>query len=184
MTNNKTFKYVQIGIYAALIIIAITFIHIPMPSAIANTFVHPGNALVILSALLMGFKRGAIASAIGLYLYDAMNGYLHVAHFTVLENLIVLMVLSFIYHYIFKKDDSVGHIVTMGIIGAVTKVVLIFFKYIINQLLIGANFSAAIAIAISAMPASVFTAIVTAVLVPLLYFPMKQIFQRYHTIGE
>lgn len=184
MKNNQTFKYVQIGIYAALIIIAITFIRIPMPSAISNSFVHPGNALVILAVLLMGFKRGAAAAAIGLFLFDALNGYLHVAHFTVLENLLVLIVVSLIYGKVFHKNDKMPNIITLGIVGALTKIILIFFKFLIQQLILGANMNAAIAMALSGMPASLFTGLVTAILVPILYLPMKQIFQRYHKIGE
>ncbi|MGF3182668.1 ECF transporter S component [Facklamia sp. P12934] len=184
MSNNKTFKYVQIGIYAALIIAAITFIRVPMPSAISNSFVHPGNALVILAVLLMGFKRGTAAALIGLFLFDSLNGYFYVVHFTLLENLLVLIMVSFIYKKFFHKKDSMSHIVTLGIVGALTKIVLIFGKHIINQMILGATSSAAIAMAISAMPASLFTGLVTAILVPVLYFPLKKIFQRYHTIGE
>ncbi|MGX7108702.1 ECF transporter S component [Facklamia miroungae] len=184
MKNNKLFKYVQIGIYAALIIIAITVIRIPMPSAISNSFVHPGNALVILAVLLMGFKRGTAAALIGLFVFDTMNGYIHVVHFTLLENFLVLIVVSLVYSKVFNKEDRMGHIISLGIIGALTKIVLIFGKHIINQMILGASYSAAVAMAITAMPASLFTGWVTALLVPILYLPMKRIFQRYHTIGE
>lgn len=184
MTNKSTFKYVQTGIYAALIIIAITYIRLPMPSAISKSFVHPGNALVILSGLLMGFKRGPVASAIGLFLFDAMNGYLAEAPLTVLENMIVLLVIYLIYKRTMHGDDSRKNIITVGIIGAITKIVVIFIKFIIKQTVVGVTFSAALAGAISGMPASLFTGLVTAILVPVLYYPMKTIFQRYHTIGE
>ncbi|MBG9980575.1 ECF transporter S component [Facklamia lactis] len=184
MSANKTFKYVQIGIYAALIIIAITYIRIPMPSAISNSFVHPGNALVILAVLLMGFKRGATAACMGLFLFDLMNGYLAVAHFTVLENLIVLLIVAVVYQFIFKKKDHWGHIVSLGILGALVKIIVIFIKFIIQQMLLGSAFPAAFAMAVTGMPASLFTGLITIILVPLLYFPMKRIFERYHVIGE
>lgn len=184
LSTNKTFKYIQIGMYAALIIIAITYIRIPMPSAISNSFVHPGNALVILAVLLMGFKRGTIAACLGLFLFDSMNGYLAVAHFTVLENLIVLLVVSAVYQFIFKNKDNWGHIVSLGILGATVKMIVIFIKYVIQQMILGAAFPAALMMAVTGMPASLFTGLITAFLVPLLYFPMKRIFERYHIIGE
>ena len=34
------------------------------------------------------------------------------------------------------------------------------------------------------MPATFFTAIVTAILVGILYYPMKRVIERFHPIGE
>lgn len=184
MKNNHLFKTIQIGIYAALIIVAITYIRIPMPSAISSSFVHPGNALVILAVLLMGLKRGSLAACIGLFLFDALNGYLAVAGFTVLENLIVIAVVYWIYSRWMAKDDRLQNIIIIGIIGAVVKVVVIFLKFVIQQLLLKASFATALAVASTGMPASLFTACVTAILVPVLYLPMRDIFKRFHTIGE
>ncbi len=182
--NNQTFKLIQIGVYAALIIIAITFIHIPMPSAISNSFVHPGNALVILAVLLMGFKRGTLAALIGLFIYDTMSGYGHVVHYTLIENLLVLIIVNAVYQIIFNNKDSMKAIINLGIVGALSKIILIFVKHCVNQMILGATLQAALAMAISAMPASLFTGLMTAILVPVLYFPMKQIFERFHTIGQ
>ena len=183
-SNQSTFKTLQIGVYAALIIIAITFIRIPMPSAISNSFVHPGNALVILAVLLMGFKRGCLAACLGLFIFDFMNGYIAVVHFTVLENLCVLVVTYLIYKYMMKKNDSLTNIILIAVIGALVKVIVIFIKFLVQQLLLKASFKAAIAVALTGMPASLFTAGVTAILVPVLYFPMKNIFIKFHPIGE
>lgn len=172
------------GVYAALIILAISFIRIPMPSVISNSFVHPGNALVILAALLMGFKRGTLSALLGLFIFDVMSGYAAVVHFTLLENLLVLIIVSLIYHYVFHHQDTMKHIISLGVIGALAKILIIFVKFVIMQLLLGSAMDAAISAAMVGMPASLFTGLVTAVLVPVLYFPMKSIFERYHRIGE
>lgn len=71
------------------------------------------------------------------------------------------------------------NIITLGIVGAVTKIVVIFFKYIIQQLMLGSVLGGAVASAISALPASLFTGVVTAILVPLLYWPIKPVFDRF-----
>ncbi|WP_273478464.1 ECF transporter S component [Ignavigranum ruoffiae] len=184
MKSNQLFKTIQIGIYAALIIVAITYIRIPMPSAISNSFVHPGNALVILAVLLMGLKRGSLAACIGLFLFDALNGYIAVAGFTVLENLIVIAMVYWIYASWMHKQDDLKNIIILGIVGALVKVVVIFVKFVIQQLLLKATWSTALAVAATGMPASLFTACVTAILVPVLYIPMRDIFKRFHTIGE
>ena len=182
--NNKLFKVLEAGMYASLIIIAISFIRVPMPSAIANTFVHPGNALVVLAALLMGYQRGMMAAGVGLFLFDVLNGYASSAVFTVIENLLVILIVEMIYRSIFNYQDKFMALVTLGIVAGASKVIIIFIKYLVRQLILGAAFPAAMAAALSGLPASLFTALVTAILVPLLYYPMKQIIQRFHPVGQ
>lgn len=184
MNKSETFKLIQVGVYAALIIIAITFIRIPMPSAISNSFVHPGNALVTLSVLLMGLKRGVSASAIGIFLFDAFNGYLVEAPFTVLENVVVVLGVALFYQGLFGKKDTLTALVTVGVVGALIKIGVVFIGFVLRQLLLGAVPAAAFVTAMTGMPASIFTGVVTAVLVPVLYYPMKSIFSKFHNIGE
>lgn len=181
MNNKKidTRDLTQMATYAALIVLAIYMIRIPMPSAISNTFVHPGNALVILAILFMGFKKGTIAALLGLAIFDITSGYLPVVLFTLIENFIVLLVVECVFRYVFYYDNRMRNIITLGIVGAVTKIVVIFFKYIVQQLMLGSVLSGAVASAISALPASLFTGVVTAILVPLLYWPIKPVFDRF-----
>ncbi|AMB96077.1 ECF transporter S component [Aerococcus urinae] len=181
--NNSLFEWVAMGMYAALIILAITFIHIPMPSAISKSFVHPGNALVVLGVLLMGEKRGTLAAAAGLFLYDVLNGYASVAIFTVLENLVVIAVVSLLFRKVFHSELTIGRLASIGVVAGVTKVIVIFIKYTFRQVLLGNSLAAAMAIATTGMPASLFTAAVTAVLVTLLYYPMKKVVDRYPALS-
>lgn len=171
-------RLTQTAMYAAVIVLAIYFIRIPMPSAISNTFVHPGNALVILAILLMGFRDGSIAALLGLAIFDITSGYLPVVWMTLLENMIVLLVVEGMDRYIFKHQHKRPQIIILGIVGALTKILAIFVKYIIQQVILGSNLKAAIAVALTAMPASFFTGLVTAVLVPVLYWPLKAVFDR------
>src|SRR5699024_11986934 len=103
--------------YAALIVLAIYMIRIPMPSAISNTFVHPGNALVILAILFMGFKKGTIAALLGLAIFDITSGYLPVVFFNLLENFIVLLVVECVFRYVFHYDDRLRNILALGVVG-------------------------------------------------------------------
>ena len=178
--QTNTFQLIEISMYAALIVVAIYFVRIPMPTA----FVHPGNALVILAVLLMGFRRGVVAALLGLFIFDATAGYITSVPFTLLENFIVLVVLEIIYKYGYRREDYFLSIVSLGVLGALTKIVAIFIKHTITQLLLGNATAAALSIALSKMPASFMTGVVTAALVPLLYFPMKKVVERFHPVGE
>lgn len=181
--QRDLFKLMEISMYAAIIVMAIYLIRVPMPSAISRSFVHPGNALVILGSLLMGFKRGTLAAMLGLFIFDLTAGYITSVPFTLLENFVVLLVVGLVYRLL-KRQDHVFSISVVGIVGAVTKIVIIFIKYVATQLALGSTLTAAISIAFTGMPASLFTGMVTAILVPILYYPMKKIVVRFHPIGE
>jgi uncharacterized membrane protein len=73
MRNKKTDKTVMSGLFAALTAVA-TLIMIPVPS-MTNGYVNAGDALVILSAFLLGPGWGALAAALGSALTDLIYGY-------------------------------------------------------------------------------------------------------------
>ncbi|MGX7107810.1 ECF transporter S component [Hutsoniella sourekii] len=182
--NNQLFKWVQMGIYAALIALAIQFIRIPLPSALSNSFVHPGNALIVLSGLLMGPKRGIIASSAGTAIFDLLNGYAAEIPGIIIENAIIILLVELFYRTIFKRQDTKPALISTGIFAGLCKLAIVFIKFFIGQIILGSQVQVAFYAALSGLPASFFSAIFTAVLTPILYYPMKQIFQRYHPIGE
>lgn len=73
MRNEKTNKIVLSGLFAALTAVA-TLIMMPVPS-MTNGYVNAGDALVILSAFLLGPGWGALAAALGSALVDLIYGY-------------------------------------------------------------------------------------------------------------
>lgn len=73
MSNKKTKKIVMAALFAALTTVA-TLITIPVPS-MTNGYVNAGDALVILSAFLLGPSWGALAAALGSALTDLFYGY-------------------------------------------------------------------------------------------------------------
>lgn len=53
MVNNKIRELVELSLYAALIIVSIQFLRIPLGAQ----FVHLGNALVVIAVLIFGSKK-------------------------------------------------------------------------------------------------------------------------------
>ncbi|MBR7927273.1 ECF transporter S component [Aerococcaceae bacterium zg-ZUI334] len=182
--QSEVFKLVEMAMYAAMIVLAIQFIRIPMPSAISNSMIHPGNALVAISGLLMGCKRGLIASSLGLFIFDVLNGYgVPGAIETVLQSVVIILLIELVYKMM-RHQDSRMNVILIGVWAALLKIVLRYLIFFTKQLMIGTTFKAALATALTGMPATFFTAFVTIVLVPVLYFALKPIFARYHAIGE
>lgn len=78
LKNSTVLDIVQVGLMAAIIFVATSIIHV-------QTFMgvmHAGDSMVFLAAILLGKKKAAWASAIGMALFDLTHGYLTWAPFT------------------------------------------------------------------------------------------------------
>lgn len=62
------------GLFSAICYVSLYF-KIPIPSPVGNPFLHMGNMFVILAGLLFTGPIGGAAGAIGMGLFDALNGY-------------------------------------------------------------------------------------------------------------
>ena len=77
-SNNGTKNLVLTSLMIALVFIAAMIIKIPT----VGGFVHLGDCMVFLSVVVLGKKRGALASALGMALVDITSGYYIWAPFT------------------------------------------------------------------------------------------------------
>lgn len=80
-TSIKTIDMVQIGIMAAIIYIATYLIKIPVGN---KAVFHIGDSMVYLSAILLGKKKGVIAAALGMTLFDLSTPWFYWAPFTLI----------------------------------------------------------------------------------------------------
>lgn len=79
--NVKTQDMVQIALMAALTYIATAVINIPS-GVIVKGVVHLGDSMVFLAAVLLGRKKGFMAAAIGMCMFDLFSPYAIWAPFT------------------------------------------------------------------------------------------------------
>lgn len=71
---NKTKKMVMTALFMALVCAATMVIRIPTPGT--NGYIHPGDALVILSGIFLGPVQGLLAAGIGSAMADFLGGYI------------------------------------------------------------------------------------------------------------
>lgn len=78
--NNRlsTKELVLMGLMIALVWLAGSVIKIPS----VGGFVHLGDCMVFLSVVVLGKKKGSVASAMGMMLVDVLGGYYLWAPFT------------------------------------------------------------------------------------------------------
>ena len=71
--ENKTQKLAMTGLMMALCMIATIFVRVPIP--FTQGYVHIGDSMVFMSALILGRKNGACAAGVGAALADVLGGF-------------------------------------------------------------------------------------------------------------
>lgn len=91
---------VMIALFAGLAYVAVWVLRFP----VGPMFVHPGNLLVVTAALLMGGWQGGLAGAIGMGLFDLLNGYAATAPVTILLKFMIGLLTGLVYTAIRRRD--------------------------------------------------------------------------------
>ena len=78
----KTKDLVQSALLITLVFVATKFINIRLPISINGGLIHAGNTMLFLAAIVFGKKKGAVAGAFGMGLFDVLSGWLAWAPFT------------------------------------------------------------------------------------------------------
>ena len=80
--RHQTRNLVESSLLIALVFVATLFINIKLPIAANGGLVHLGSAMLFTSAIIFGPKKGAIAGAFGMGLFDLVSGWTLWAPFT------------------------------------------------------------------------------------------------------
>lgn len=166
------------GVTAAIIYLIMMF-RLPIPGSIGAPFVHFGNTAMVLAILLLGIRNGMLASAIGLGLFDLLNGYAQTAIFTICEAIVVALVVGGIFKLTGKNDTSILRMYGISFLAGFTKIVTSYFSSLLQAIILyGVAFKPAAISAFTNLPASIVNAIAVFILVPLLYYPLKKILPK------
>lgn len=103
MRNKKVINVVMSAMFAAMCFAATRLIQIPVPT---GGYVHAGDAVVILSGLVLGPVSGGIAAASGSALADILSGYAQYAPATFLIKGIAAATCGLIFGIRHKKNMS------------------------------------------------------------------------------
>ncbi len=95
MKSMTTKDLSLLGLLTALVFLGGFIIKIPT----FGGFVHLGDCMVLLAAVVLGPKKGALASAVGMAMVDIMSGYMVWAPFT----FVIKGIMALIAGYIFIK---------------------------------------------------------------------------------
>ena len=83
-SQTRTFDMIQTALCIALVFVATLFLNIKLPIAANGGLVHLGTAMLFITSILFGPKKGAITGAVGMALFDVISGWTLWAPFTFL----------------------------------------------------------------------------------------------------
>lgn len=92
---NHTKKLVYGALFAALACVCTMSIHIPTPGT--GGYIHPGDAIVVLSGIVLGPLFGGLAAGIGSAMADLIGGYYIYVPITFLVKFIIAAATAIVY---------------------------------------------------------------------------------------
>lgn len=118
MMNTKDRSDIMQLVYIALCsaMICLLTMAVRIPTYIGYT--HLGDSMIFVSAIILGKKGGAIASAIGMSLADILGGYIVWAPFTfIIKGIMGYIAGSIAYRYGYKGEDFKNNIIACVVSG-------------------------------------------------------------------
>lgn len=138
--NNNLKKLILAALFAALACVATMSIRIPTPGT--GGYIHPGDAIVILSGVILGPVWGFLAGGIGSALSDLIGGYFVYVPITFVIKGLVALASGLLYQRIGKTQKSRY---TAVILGGVADIILVAGGYFVCEYFIyGAGAAASI----------------------------------------
>lgn len=84
-SRQKTLDLIITSMLIALVFVSTVFLNIRLPIAANGGLVHLGTAMLFIASILFGPKKGALAGAIGMGLFDIIGGWLLWAPITIVS---------------------------------------------------------------------------------------------------
>ncbi len=139
--TNNTFKIVLTALMMCLIMVSILFIRVPIP--FTQGYVHLGDAMVFLSVLILGWKYGAIAAALGGMLGDLVGGFAMWAPWSFAIKGIMALILGLVIMAVSKNENvSKGRFLAGEILGMVIAGIFMVAAYYFAEGIMYGNWAA------------------------------------------
>jgi len=133
--NNKTKDMVTSALLITLVLVATKFINIRLPISINGGLIHLGNVALFISAIVFGKKKGSIAGAFGMGLFDIISGWALWAPFT----FIIRGVMGYIIGAISNASNRNGNSIIWNIIAILAGGVWMILGYYLTEVILYGN---------------------------------------------
>ena len=137
----STKDLVQTALLVAIVFIATKFINITFPVGASGGLVHLGNTMLFTIAIILGKKKGAIAGAIGMGLFDLLSAWAIWAPFT----FVIRGVMGYIIGVISWGDNKKGNSIIRNIVAIVISGIWMLAGYYIAEVILYGNWASPVA---------------------------------------
>lgn len=129
ISKNNILNITFIALFAALCYISLTVFFFPF----ANMYIHFGNLIVVLAALLVGGWQGGLAGSIGMGLFDLLNGHADSSPKTFLLKFLIGLTVGITYNF-FKSRKKYPYktLFISGICSLIVSVILLIHTFVQN----------------------------------------------------
>lgn len=128
--NISAKKLTQTAMFAALACVATMIIRIPTPGT--GGYIHPGDAVIVLSGIFLGPIYGALAAGIGSAMADLLSGYFIYVPITFIVKALTALTVSLVFARLPKSFISPVRCGICGIFSTLTVALgYLFFEYFI-----------------------------------------------------
>ena len=176
MTKEQVHKLTLAGLFAAMAFACFSYLRIEIPMGMGLTGkIYVGHAFIMVSALLLGAKYGALSGAVGLFLADVLAGYTTSAPPTFLAKFLLGWAVAEAGKHLFSAKLNASACLVGSLVNVVTEPVIRFsFKYFILGVPYAVSYASAINCAVSMAVSNVVSSLLAVVLckatVPMMGF--------------
>lgn len=135
-TSGRTFDLILTGMSIALVFVATLLLNIKLPITANGGLVHLGTAMLFVISIVFGPKKGMIAGAIGMGLFDLVSGWTLWAPISFLARGLQGYLVGKIAWSNGRNGNSVG----FNIFAAIVSVPFMLAIYYVGEALIFGNF--------------------------------------------
>ncbi|MBQ2756709.1 MAG: ECF transporter S component [Oscillospiraceae bacterium] len=176
-SNNSKFglyDIVVIGLMAAVCFVTTYFLRIEIPTPAGPTNIKIGNVFCLLAGLLFGGWRGGLAAGIGSMFFDIVNpAYITSAPFTLVFFFMMGFVAGLVSHLGGRNGKSLTFNIIGALGGALSYFVLHISKSVIELLIAGSDFTAALVACSTKMITSGINVVTATVLSVIIVIPLR-----------
>jgi len=176
-SNNSKFglyDIVVIGLMAAVCFVTTYFLRIEIPTPAGPTNIKIGNVFCLLAGLLFGGWRGGLAAGIGSMFFDIVNpAYITSAPFTLVFFFMMGFVAGLVSHLGGRNGKSLAFNIIGALGGALSYFVLHISKSVIELLIAGSDFTAALVACSTKMITSGINVVTATVLSVIIVIPLR-----------
>lgn len=136
--NNNVKEIAVSGLLIAMVLIATMFINIRLPISINGGLIHFGNVILFTVSIVFGRKKGAIAGAFGMGLFDIVSGWAAWAPFT----FVIRGVMGFLIGSIANSKGKDGKSFVFNLLAIIVSGIWMIAGYYLTEVILYGNWLA------------------------------------------